>query len=78
MKRVSIWFYALLFTGAYGSIDSINAHAPFTSKNYLTLFVASGLAIAVLLRLSGDDSSDPVYDVEFNWNPFKCRIRKLR
>jgi len=77
-KRLWIGYYILLFAVIWATIDSLNADSPITSKNYVLAFAAAFLAIGGLLRLEGDESTEPVYWVNLKGRPSTWRIIKLR
>lgn len=77
-RRLWIWYYVVLFSAAYATIDSFRAGAPITSKNYIIAFAVTGLMFAAVLRLKGDESTDRVYRIHMKGNPVTWNIQKLR
>lgn len=79
VRRISIWFYGLLFAGAWGTLEQIDQNVPLGTRNFIILFVVSGLLMSIALRFDGDDSPDPVYVLDKKGKyPWTWRIRKVR
>ena len=77
-KRLWVWYYILLFAVAYLSLNAFRNDRPLSSGNYILLFALAGLTIAALLKLNGDESTEPVYRVQMKGKITTWRVQKLR
>lgn len=77
-KRLFVWYYITLLSIGYATLDSFRVGASLTSKDYVLAFAVTGLAIAALVKFSGDESTEPVYRVYMKGSIVQWRVQKLR
>lgn len=77
-KRLWLGYYSLLFAILWATIEQLHSDAAITSKNYVLLLAAFALMLGALLRLEGDESTEPVYRVHTKGSPTQWSIQKLR